>query len=67
MKQQKNEPTDSFIRKKRALFAQFPNCPTESDQLDMLFGMLHSQIRERLFRHKVKNFDELLVDAREAE
>ncbi|KAI8116863.1 hypothetical protein CVS40_11130 [Lucilia cuprina] len=39
-KQQKNEPTDSFIRKKRALFAQLPNCPAESDQLDMIFENL---------------------------
>lgn len=29
--------------------------------------MLHVQIRERVIRHKVANFDELLKDAREAE
>ena len=29
--------------------------------------MLHSQIRERLFRHKVSTFDELLKDTREVE
>lgn len=33
----------------------------------MIFGMLYSKIRERVFRHKVKTFDEILVDAREAE
>lgn len=67
LKQQKNEPTDSFIRKKRALFSQLSSCPAESDQIDMVFGLLHSQIRERLYRNKVKSFDELLADAREAE
>lgn len=66
-KQQKREATDSFIRKKRALFAQLPNCPAEADQMDMVFGLLHSQVRERVCRHKVKTFDELLADAREAE
>ncbi|KAI8118467.1 hypothetical protein CVS40_9878, partial [Lucilia cuprina] len=53
--------------KPRALFAQLPNCPAESDQLDVILCMLHSQICERLFRHKVKTFDVLLIDAGEAE
>ncbi|XP_075157653.1 activity-regulated cytoskeleton associated protein 2-like [Haematobia irritans] len=66
-KQQKNEATDTFIRKKRALFAKLPKAPSEGDQIDILFGMLHVQIRDRVFRHKVVNFDELLKDAREAE
>lgn len=66
-KQQKSEPTDSFIRKKRTLFAQLPRVPSEADQIDMVFGMLHSQIRERVYRHKVETFDQLLADAREAE
>ncbi|XP_058981086.1 activity-regulated cytoskeleton associated protein 2-like [Musca domestica] len=66
-KQQKNEATDVFIRKKRALFAKLPKVPSENDQIDILFGMLHVQIRERVIRHKVANFDELLKDAREAE
>lgn len=38
-----------------------------SRTIDMVFGMLHSQIRERVFRHKVKTFEELLAVAREAE
>ncbi|XP_059226882.1 uncharacterized protein LOC131998537 [Stomoxys calcitrans] len=66
-KQQKNEATDTFVRKKRALFAKLPKIPSESDQIDILFGMLHVQIRDRVFRHKVESFDELLKDAREAE
>ncbi|XP_073820670.1 activity-regulated cytoskeleton associated protein 1-like [Musca autumnalis] len=67
LKQGKNEPTDTFIRKKRTLFAQLAEVPTESSQIDMVFGMLHPQIRERVFSHKVKTFEELLADAREAE
>ncbi|XP_017493696.1 PREDICTED: uncharacterized protein LOC108381809, partial [Rhagoletis zephyria] len=47
LKQQKNEPTDTFIRRKRALFSQLKNVPAEAEQPDMLFGMLHAQIRER--------------------
>lgn len=66
-KQSKNEPTDTFIRKKRTLFAQLVEVPTESSQIDMKFGMLHPQIRERVYRHKVRTFEELLADAREAE
>ena len=66
-KQQLNEPTDSFIRKKRALFATLEDKPLESMQIDMVFGLLHSQIRERVLRHKIQSFDELLKEAREAE
>ena len=66
-KQQISEPTDSFIRKKRALFSRLEKVPDESDQIDILFGMLHSRIRERVLRHKIETFDDLLADAREAE
>lgn len=66
-KQQKNESTDTFIRKKRTLFAQLSDVPAESSQIDMVFGMLHANIRERVYRHKIKTFEELLADAREAE
>lgn len=67
VKQHKGEPTDTFIRKKRALFSQLTKCPAESDQIDMLFGMLHVQIRERISRARIASFDDLLAEAREAE
>lgn len=38
-KQQKNEATDIFIRKKRALLSQLHNVPAEADQIDILFGL----------------------------
>ena len=66
-KQQKNQVTDCFIRKKRALFAQMKSVPEESRQIDTLFGLLHPQIREKLARQKINSFDELLVTACEAE
>ncbi|XP_017464511.1 PREDICTED: uncharacterized protein LOC108357933 [Rhagoletis zephyria] len=67
LKQQKNEPTDTFIRKKRALFSQLEKAPAEAEQLDMLFGMLHAQVRERVDREKVTCYEELLNEARETE
>ncbi|XP_036334784.1 activity-regulated cytoskeleton associated protein 2-like [Rhagoletis pomonella] len=66
-KQQKNEPTDTFVRKKRALFSQLTNVPNEADQIDILFGMLHLQIRDRVSRKRINTFDDLLNEAREAE
>ncbi|XP_036334492.1 activity-regulated cytoskeleton associated protein 2-like [Rhagoletis pomonella] len=66
-KQQKNESTDTFIRKKPALFSQLTNVPAEADQIDILFGLLHVQIRDRVNRPKISNFEELLNEAREAE
>ncbi|XP_075150813.1 activity-regulated cytoskeleton associated protein 2-like [Haematobia irritans] len=66
-KQQRGEATDVFIRKKRALFAKLPRTLTENDQIDIIFGMLNMEIRDRVFRHKVSSFDDLLKDAREAE
>ncbi|XP_017473239.1 PREDICTED: uncharacterized protein LOC108364160 isoform X2 [Rhagoletis zephyria] len=67
IKQNKTEPTDTFIRKKRALFSQLQNVPAEAEQLDMLFGMLHAQIRKRVSRQKVSSYEQLLSEAREAE
>lgn len=66
-KQQRNEPTDTFIRRKRALFSQLTNVPAEADQLDIVFGLLHLQIRDRVCRERIVDFDGLLKEAREAE
>ncbi|XP_067622402.1 activity-regulated cytoskeleton associated protein 2-like [Eurosta solidaginis] len=67
LKQQKNEPTDTFIRKKRAIFSQLTKEPAEADQRDLLFGLLHMQIRDKVTRDKVNNYNELLKEAREVE
>ncbi|XP_053968777.1 activity-regulated cytoskeleton associated protein 2-like [Anastrepha ludens] len=66
-KQAKNEPTDSFVRRKRALFSQLTNAPSEIGQIDLLFGMIHLQIRDRVSRKRITTFDDLLNEAREAE
>ena len=66
-KQQKNQVTDCFIRKKRALFAQMKSVPEEFRQIGRLFGLLHPQIREKLARHKINSFDDGLMEACEAE
>ena len=63
--QQKNEPTDSCIRRKRSLFAQLKTPLNEAQQIDHIFGLLHSSIRERVLRSSVANFDDLLSSARE--
>ena len=65
--QQKGEPTDTFIRRKCVLFAQLTQKPSEATQIDILFGKLRAEIRERVSRNRVSNFDELLAEAREAE
>ena len=56
VKQQRTEATDTFIRKKRALFAKLENVPKESDQIVMIFGMVNLPIRYRVLRHNNKCF-----------
>ncbi|KAL0832527.1 hypothetical protein ABMA28_000738 [Loxostege sticticalis] len=64
-KQEANVPTEQFIAHKRMLFAQLPAPEhTEEQQLSMIFGQLHIQIREKIQRTSVKTYDELLTAAR---
>ncbi|XP_053961366.1 activity-regulated cytoskeleton associated protein 1-like [Anastrepha ludens] len=67
LKQQKSDPTKTFVRKKRALFSQLDVVPAEAEQLDMLFGMVHAQIWERVSRRKISSYEDLLSEAQEAE
>lgn len=60
-------PTGPFITTKRALFADLKNPQTEEVQLDMVYGMLHLEIRERVARTTVSNFEELKSAARDVE
>ncbi|XP_026462859.1 activity-regulated cytoskeleton associated protein 2-like [Ctenocephalides felis] len=67
-RQDRSTPTDLCICKKRALFAEIP--PPEipiSGQLDMIYGLLRLNIRERIPRTMVSSFEELLARAREIE
>ncbi|XP_073841337.1 activity-regulated cytoskeleton associated protein 2-like [Musca autumnalis] len=66
-KQQQNEPTDSFVCKQRLLFAQLAVPVSEEVQLNIVFGLLNTNIRERVRRENVKTFEDLLSTCREAE
>lgn len=63
--QDESTPTDIFVCKARSTLAQLPNNTlTEETQLDMVYGLLHRRIREKLSRNKINNFNELLSQAR---
>ncbi|KAK5649458.1 hypothetical protein RI129_000487 [Pyrocoelia pectoralis] len=58
-------PTDVFICNSRSILAQLlANMLTEQIQLDMVYGLLHTRIREKVPRNKIVNFSELLEQAR---
>lgn len=63
--QDSKTPTDVFICRSRALLAQLPpGTLMEETQLDMIYGLLHKKIREKIPRDKVSDFSELLDSAR---
>ncbi|XP_055910607.1 activity-regulated cytoskeleton associated protein 2-like [Eupeodes corollae] len=67
-KQRAKEPTDNFICKKRALFAQLPSPrPSETMMLDLIYGLLHISIRDGVPREKVVTFQDLIEHARSIE
>lgn len=60
--------SDIFICKARSILAQLPpGTLAEEIQLDMVYGLLHRKIREKVPRDKVASFSELLTHARLAE
>lgn len=60
--------TDSFICKKRALFAKLPDNPlSEAIQLDMIYGMLSLSIRSKVPRGEIETFKDLIDKARHVE
>lgn len=65
--QEAHVPTGSFVAQKRALLAQLPTPPCEEVQLDMVYGLLKPQIRDRIPREKISTFSELLSKARDVE
>ncbi|XP_047990700.1 activity-regulated cytoskeleton associated protein 1-like [Leguminivora glycinivorella] len=64
IKQKDNEPIDTFIAKKKALFAQLPYNLLESQKLDMIYSTLNDKIQEMVPRDAVQTFDELLEAAK---
>lgn len=68
MSQGPTEKTELFVAKARALLARLPRGDvTEKVQLDMLYGLLHRRVRERLRRDEISSFDMLLRKARHVE
>lgn len=66
-KQKLFETTDSFICRKRRLFAQLSEKLSENTMLNMIFSQLSLKIRERIQRESVTSFHDLLCKAREIE
>ncbi|XP_028168526.1 uncharacterized protein LOC114358696 isoform X2 [Ostrinia furnacalis] len=63
-----NESTDVFVCNLRALFAQLPpRSLSEEVQLDMVYGLLHQRIREKVPRTMFCTFGELLSETRRVE
>ncbi|KAJ8914024.1 hypothetical protein NQ315_012048 [Exocentrus adspersus] len=59
---------DTFLCHKRALLAELPeNNHTEEQQINLIFGLLHSRIRARIHTENINTFDELLKNARKIE
>lgn len=67
--QKADETTDLFISKARALLAKLPKSHPlpEAAQLDMVFGLLSPQVRERLNRDSCRTFKDLIEAARKVE
>lgn len=68
IKQGSDEPTEKFIAERRKLFSQLPKPEhSETQQLDMLYGLLNAFIREKIPRTRFISFDGLLDEARTVE
>ncbi|XP_074034509.1 activity-regulated cytoskeleton associated protein 1-like [Leptinotarsa decemlineata] len=60
--------TDVLICKARSILAQLPSGTLAQEvQLDMVYGLLHRRIREKVPRDEVSSFEELLTQSRLAE
>jgi hypothetical protein len=58
---------DVFLNKKRMLFAELDSPLTEKDKLDMVYGILHKRITQRITRESIPNLHDLLIRAQEVE
>lgn len=63
-KQEANEPTDEFIKQKRALLAELANPHPDDVQIDMIYWMLKKQIRRKIPRSAIISFDDMIEKAR---
>ncbi|KAJ8914933.1 hypothetical protein NQ315_016087 [Exocentrus adspersus] len=66
--QDSNTPCDVFVCKARAILADLPaDTLKEETQIDMVYGLLHCRIREKVPRDSVSTFTELLKKCRHIE
>ncbi|KAI8436675.1 hypothetical protein MSG28_010163 [Choristoneura fumiferana] len=67
-KQLQDMSTEDFVRRKRMLFSQLPKPGhTETQQLDMIYGLLRLDIRDKVPRADIKDFKDLSKAALAAE
>jgi hypothetical protein len=66
-RQHAQTPTGHFVSKKRALLAQVNPPDSESRQIDLIYGLLRLEIRDRVPRKTIRDFTSLLDAAREVE
>lgn len=66
-KQKPFESTDSFVCRKRCLFAQLKERLSESTIINMVFSQISIPIREKINRETVETFHDLLSKARDIE
>ncbi|KAL1487620.1 hypothetical protein ABEB36_015709 [Hypothenemus hampei] len=60
-----NTPADVFICHARSILALLPQeTLSEDTQLDMVYGLLNKNIREKVYRDKITNFNDLLSQCR---
>lgn len=65
--QDKHVPTGAFVAEKRAWLAQLQPPPPEETQIDMVYGLLHPDIRRQMPREAIDKFTLLLLKARTIE
>lgn len=64
VKQEPNVLTEAFVTHKRSLFSQLPPpVHSETQQLDMIYGLLSLEIRDKIPRASIANYDQLLKAA----
>ncbi|XP_048482478.1 uncharacterized protein LOC125489713 [Plutella xylostella] len=66
--QRDREPIDDFLCAKRALLAQLPSKRhKEEEQIDLIYGLLNTEMKRQVPRSDVKTFTDLLTKCRHFE
>lgn len=65
--QKDDESTDVFISHARSLISKLKEKPSETIQLDMIYGLINRRVRKRVLREDITSFEELLRRARTVE